>query len=233
MSSRRAGYQLVKPGIPGHGIIFHYAQLHSVEIPGLLGQSGAPYQLSPALQEKIRRCQHRIFDALLISGIKHVFSEGLEQTLVPDAFKAGSDLAGHRDQCRARLRGYQPGQTMNPRQEELFYADGALIYGYFAEGVTLHPTTNPSQVAKYDAYYAHSVNREKFVANKFTTQQEDHSFFFDDAEQAARLEIKRVMQGKSLSVALVFGRNHKPENFAANFDEKDFSPAVYSKDMTD
>jgi len=233
MSSRGVGYQLVKPGIPGHGIIFHYAQVHSVEIPGLLGQSGAPYSPSAAFQEKIRRCQRRIFDALLISDIKHVFSEGLEHTLVPDTFQAGSEFAACRDQFRACFRGYQPGQALNPKQEEMFYADGALIYGYVAKGVTLHPTTNPSQVTKLDAYYANPANREKFVANKFTTPQEDHSIFFADAEEAARVEIKRVMQGKSLSVALIFGRDHKTENFAANFDEKNFSPALYSKDMTD
>ena len=233
MNVQPAGYQLVKPGIPGHGVIFHYAQLHSVEIPGLLAQSGAPYQPSAAFQAMIRRCQRRIFDALLISSVKHVFSEGLDQTLVPDTFKAGSEFARCRDQFRACLRGYQPGQPMNPKQEELFYADGALIYGYVAQGVTLHPTTNPSHVAKVDAYYADPANRENVVANKFTTPKADNSLFVAEAERAARAEIKRVMQGKSLKVALVFGKAHKPENLTSNFDAKDFSPAVYSKDMTD
>ena len=233
ISSRRTGYQLVKPGITGHGVVFHYAQLHSVEIPGFLGQSGASYQPSAAFQDKIRRCQRRIFDALLISGIKHVFSEGLDQTLVPDAFKAGSEFAAHRDQLRACFLGYQPGQALNPRQEELFYADGALIYGYVAEGVTLHPTRNASQVAQLDAYYAAPANRKSLVANKFTPPPADTSIFFADAEKAARAEIKRVMQGKSLTVALIFGIAHKPEDFTSNFDEKNFSPAVYSKNMTD
>ncbi len=233
MSSRRAGYQLVKPGTPGHGIIFHYAQRHSVEIPGFLGQSRAPHQPSAVFQAKIRRCQRRIFDALLISDIKHVFSEGLEQTLVPDAFEAGSELAGFRDQIRDRFQGYQPGQTMNPKQEELLYADGALIYGHVARGVTLHPTTNPSRVAKLDAYYDDPINRERIVANNFSVPAEDHSLILTQAEQVASVEIKRVMQGKSLKVALIFGKAHKPEDFTSNFDEKNFSPAVYSKDMTD
>lgn len=232
-NSRQTGYQLVKPGIPGHGLILHYAQLHSVEIPGLLGKSDAPYQPSAALQANIRRCQRKIFDTLLISEIKHVFSEGLAETLVPDSYKTGSELAGYRDQIRNRFKGYQPGGAMTPKQEEIFYACGALIYGYFAKGVTLHPTTNPSHAAKMDAYYANPANRERLVANKFATPAADKPLVFTQAEQGAMAEIKRVMQGKSLTVALTFGRDHKPESFTGNFDAKDFSPAVYSRDMTE
>lgn len=232
-NGKHARYRLVKSGMPGHGMILHYAQLHAVEIPGLLGRRGAPYQPSAALQAKIMRCQRNIFDALLIGDIKHVFSEGLDQTLVPDEFEAGSELARYRDQIRIRFRGYQPGGAMTPSQGEIFYACGALVYGHFARGVTLHPTTNPAHVAKQDAYYADQVNRDQIVANNFTPPQADHSLFFDGAEQAARTEIKRVMQGKSLKVALIFGRAHQPESFTRNFDEKDFSPVVYFKDMTE
>ncbi len=227
-----AGFRVVQRGQPGHGVILHYGQLHSVEIPGLVASENAPYKMGQTLKSKVIQCQRRIFDELLTSGIKHVFVEGYEQTLVPDEFKAGTPNAIARDKIRARFDGYRPGDALTPDMENLFYAGGDQIYGHLVAGVTLHSTTTPGQVAKHDAYYGDEKSRARFIANKFSLPQQDRAIFLGEVEQILTAKMKRVMQGKPLNVALAFGRDHAIENLAAYCREQDFSPAIYSKDAS-
>jgi len=227
-----AGFRVVQRGQPGHGVILHYGQLHSVEIPGLIASEDAPYTLGAELRSKIKQCQRKIFNELLTSGIKHVFVEGYEQTLVPDEFMAGTANANARDKIRARFRGYRPGDTVTPDTEELFYAGGDQIYGHLVAGVTLHSTITPAQVARHDAYYNDEKSRARFIANKFSAPQQDRAIFFGEVEQILMGKMKQVMRGKSLNVALAFGRDHAIENLAAYCKGADFAPAIYSKDAT-
>lgn len=227
-----AGFRVVQHGRAGHGVILHFGQLHAVEIPGLLASEGAPYKMGSELKSKVLQCQRKIFDELLNSEIKHVFSEGLEETLVPDKFEAGSANAAARDKIRAYFSGYRPGDAMSPQLENLLYAGGCLIYGHLVSGVTLHATTTPSQVAKHTAYYNDAESRARLIANKFTVPAEDNHIFCEEVEQILMKKMKQVMQGKSLSVALVFGRDHAVENLASHYKDGDFSPVIYSKDAT-
>lgn len=227
-----AGFRMVQRGQPGHGVILRYGQLHLVEIPGLLVSENAPYRMGPQLKSKVIQCQRKIFDELLNSGIKHVFSEGLEQTLVPDKFEAGSANAAARDKIRACFSGYRPGDVLSPNMENLLYAGGCLIYGHLIAGVTLHPTITPEQVAKHEAFYNNAASRARFIANKFSPPPEDRHIFIEEVDQILMSKMKQVMQGKSLSVALVFGRDHLDENLASYCKGADFSPGIYSKDVT-
>ncbi|MCM0043717.1 MAG: hypothetical protein NBV65_03710 [Burkholderiaceae bacterium] len=230
--ARAAGFRVVQHGRAGHCVILHFGQLHQVEIPGLLASEGAPYKMGSQLKSKVVQCQRKIFDELLNSGIKHVFSEGLEQTLVPDKFEAGSANASARDKIRACFSGYRPGDAISPGLENLLYAGGCLIYGHLVPGVTLHATITPSQVAKHDAYYNNAASRARFIANKFSVPPEDRHLFFEEVEQILMAKMKQVMQGKSLSVALAFGRDHSVERLASHYKGGEFSPAIYSKDAT-
>lgn len=227
-----AGFRVVQHGQPGHGVILRYGQLHQVEIPGLLASDNAPYKIGPQLKSKVIQCQRKIFDELLNSGIKHVFSEGLDQTLVPDKFEAGSANAAARDKIRACFSGYRPGDLLSPYLENLLYAGGCLIYGHLVAGVTLHPTITPQQVAKHEAFYNDAASRARFIANKFSAPPEDRHIFVGEVEQILMTKMKGVMQGTSLSVALVFGRDHLDEDLASHCKGADFSPAIYSKDVT-
>lgn len=227
-----AGFRVVQRGQAGHGVILHFGQLHSVEIPGLIASKDAPYTMGTELRSKIEQCQRKIFNELLTSGIKHVFVEGLEQTLVPDEFMAGTPNANARDKIRARFHGYRPGDTVTPDIDKLFYAGGDQIYGHLVAGVTLHSTITPAQVAKHDAFYNDEKSRARFIGNKFSVPQQDRAIFNDEVEQILMGKMKQVMQGKALNVALAFGRDHAIENLASYCKGADFSPAIYSKDAT-
>lgn len=227
-----AGFRLVNQGVPEHGVILHYGQLHHVEIPGLVASENAPCKTGPLLKAKIIQCQRKIFDELLNRGIRHVFSEGLQETLVPDEFVSGSQNAAVRDKIRAGFKGYRPGDILSPELENLLYAGGCLIYGHLATGVTLHPTMTASQAAKHDAYYNEEASRARFIANQFSVPLDDRHIFFEEVEQITMVEMRRVMQGNSLSVALVFGRAHLAEDFSKYCKDARFSPAFYFKDVT-
>lgn len=227
-----AGFRVVQRGQPDHGVILHYGQLHSVEIPGLIASDGAPYAMGEGLKSKIKHCQRKIFDELLTSGIQHVFVEGYEQTLVPDEFMAGTTNAHFRDKIRARFHGYRPGDALPPEMENLFYAGGDQIYGHLVTGVSLHSTITPDQVARHDAYYSDQHSRARFIDNKFSAPQQDRAIFFDQVEQILIAKMKAVMLRKPLNVVLAFGRDHAIESLAAYCKEQGFSPAIYSKDAT-
>lgn len=222
-----AGFRMVKSGLPGHGAILHYGQLHSVHIPGVLEAPGASYGFSAKLRAKVVRCQRAIFDDLLAKRIKHVFAEGIEEISMADQASDESAMGKMRDRARTVFQGYQPGAALTAGQEKFIFVDGATTCGLVAPGVTLHPTTTPERSALLNAFLV--ANRDRLAADNFNVRDADWPAWHHKAEQVAMAQVRRVMQGKSLTVALIFGSAHKAEKFASYCDEDHSCRDSFSK----
>jgi hypothetical protein len=226
-----AGFRVVNQGVPEHGVILHYGQIHNVYHfePGSGADRTSSLNVASDVQA-VSRCQRKIFDELLSHKIEHVFCEGLDSILVPDTFAADSRGGVLRDRIRIMLRDYRPGKQLDPTTALLLSGGAGFIYSHFASGVCAYPTATSEQVQNRLSYLA--ANADRIKAGDLSIPQTDRALLIDEPEQVAVKFIKQVMQGKSMKVALIFGKSHLPERFVYYFHQQSFSPAFYSKDAT-
>jgi hypothetical protein len=207
--ARAAGFEVIsKAGKPEHGTILYFGQMHKVDwLP-----EQVQYQAQTIMSQKT------IFDALLTHEPKHVFIEGRNKT-----FSASAEV---RQIYTSIFQNYHAGDAMTESQLTLIDKyQGALMYACLHQDVTLHATTTTAAQERSGAYIQ---NRIKTSDASFTA--EDIKILFGEREQLAMACIQKFHETyPGMVAALIFGADHKGDDFLMYGSQPDYSPQFFFK----
>jgi hypothetical protein len=207
------GFQLADTGgNPGQGTIFYFGQAHYT--PQLDDGSLCETRVQE-IRNKIQESQRSILDGLLALNVKHVFDEGVCETMEtpPEEVKRLAQKV---------FKDYRAGSQLTDVQAEMLTQFGAsLVYACLNDGVVLHATSN-----KETAQNIHKYIEQGSLPHGFKV---DREFVFDHRENMAAGFMQKHLRNKPHQpVAFVFGTAH---NCLPVLSTQAFSPLVYHKDV--